>query len=610
VRDTAASVARRSSALKERGHRVDPRAALPIAVTAFIIAATAAYLVSSRQPGTFEARASLSEDATLSRLGPDPQAARTTQQRLTVYARVAESLPVLSAVSDRFDTPVTALERMIDAAVSEDGDLLTVKGRGRDPALTAAVVNAVAQGVADAAARDSGAGSAMGDEVSKELSARVQRQQRLEATVERLAALEDPRPYQQRRLRRLTRLLALTPASTALLVPLADARTASPLSVVDPAITPTEPVEPRPALDGLLAGLLGMLVVLPLVYVPHFLDGVVSDPGDVREETGLPTLAVIPRVPGDWHRPRAWRLATLLAPTSRTADAYRALRVGLDLSSPGTHGRTVLVAGPGRSDGKNAVAANLAIALAQTGRRIVLVDADIDRPRLHTFFGVPNRRGLADVLDSPALHFATALIPTAEPGLRLLPAGDARAHRYAHVENAAMRRFDARLKAEADIIVINGPPLRDSGVSEILGPMADVVVLALDAGRSRRDDVRNAVKALTRAGAHVLGVALLRLPPRWTAVVPMRTAGRITRRGRGTTVPSTPAWDTHGGRAPQPRSGSPLPATSNPAASRPDGNGSPTTTDGASLQRPIAAAGAPASPNPQRRGQDPRQKET
>jgi capsular exopolysaccharide synthesis family protein len=514
-----------------QGWRMDPRAALPVAAIAFVIAATAAFLVSSRQPGTFEARATLSEDATLSRLGPDPEAARTTGQRLMVYARVAGSQPVLNVLSERFGISVLTLERMIDTDVSEDGDLLTITGRSRDAALVTAVVNAAAQEVIETAARDSGSGSTLGADVSDELAARLERLQRLEETVQSLSALQDPRPAQVRRLRRLSRLLESAPQSAALLVPLADGRSASPLSIVDPAITPTEPVEPRPAVDALLAGLLGALVVLPLVVVPHFLDRVVHDPADIREETGLPTLAVIPRVPGDWHRPRARLLATLLAPTSMAAEAYRTVRVGLDLSTSATYSRAVLVAAPRRTEARTTVAVNLAVALAQSGRRVVLVDADIDRPRAHAAFGIPNVRGLADALMNPDLEYDSALVPTVEPGLRVLTAGDPGTHRHTHVETAAMRRLVARLKGDFDVVVIHGPPLSDSGVPEILGPMADAVILALDAGRSHRDEVRDTTSSLVRAGARVLGVALLRTRPRWLPRLPLRSprAGREAR---------------------------------------------------------------------------------
>ncbi len=315
----------------------DLRALAPLALAGFLIAATAAFIVSSSQPGIYEARASLSEATTERTVGPSAAEAADTARRLDFHARVAESRPILERAIERLELDLSpvALGRRLSAAVSSDGSTLEIAVEDRDASLATALANVIAEEVITASTADQTGSTSLAAAIDAELAARIDRLATLQRRVDRLSGLEDPNNRQRTRLERLSQSLQAAPGSYARLVPFSSESSVGGLAIVDPAVKPTTPVRPLPLLDAVLAGFVGILVVLPLLYVPNFLNGAVRTAHDVRDETGLPALAVVPRVRGDTLRPSRGRRAMLLAPDSSAADAYRRIVLGMRMSAPG-----------------------------------------------------------------------------------------------------------------------------------------------------------------------------------------------------------------------------------------------------------------------------------
>ncbi len=314
----------------------DLRALAPVAVIAFVIAAMAAFLVSSSQPGVYEAQASVSEANTERALGLSAAEAADTARRMELHARVAQSTPILARAIERLELDLSpvALDRRVDASVSGDGSTVVISVEGRDAALATALANVIAEEVV--AAADPGDGSAsLAATIDAELEARIGRLGTLQRRVEFLRNLEDPNSRQRARLRRLTRSLEAAPGRYARLVPFSSASTIGGLTIIDPATKPAAPVRPRPFVDGLLAGFVGIIVVLPLAYLPHFLRATITDADDVHEESDIRAVAEVPRVPGDLRRPSLSRRSVVLAGGSTAAETYRRVALGLRMSSPG-----------------------------------------------------------------------------------------------------------------------------------------------------------------------------------------------------------------------------------------------------------------------------------
>lgn len=207
-------------------------------------------------------------------------------------------------------------------------------------------------------------------------------------------------------------------------------------------------------------------------------------------------------------------LATLSAPASPAAEAYRRLRA--NLMSAGRDGeaplRTLLVAAASPSADKSQVAANLAVAFAKVGKRVILVDCDLRHPALHSLFGVQNATGVSSALRRDESLPDGAPLPmqdTEVAGLRLLTSGpqvDAPADLLA---SPAMHRLVDRLAAEADIVLFDAPPVTVATDASELATQVDGVLLVVTAGLTKRDDAAAARQMLSQVGARVVGAALV-----------------------------------------------------------------------------------------------------
>lgn len=200
-------------------------------------------------------------------------------------------------------------------------------------------------------------------------------------------------------------------------------------------------------------------------------------------------------------------LVTLTQPRSAAAEAYRTLRTSLEFSSLDRPLRTLVVTSSSPDEGKSTTVANLALALAQAGRRTVVVDADLRRPSLHSLFGLPNVAGLTSMmLDEAAAQPPYQAGPVA--GLRVLTSGPLPPN---PAELLASRRFDeilARLIQDADIVLFDAPPLMAVSDAAVLAARVDGVILVVQAEKTKREAVQRAKKMLERVNAHLVGAVL------------------------------------------------------------------------------------------------------
>jgi len=200
-------------------------------------------------------------------------------------------------------------------------------------------------------------------------------------------------------------------------------------------------------------------------------------------------------------------LAMLAEPRSAVAEAYRALAANLQFRGAEAQLRTFGVTSASAGEGKSTTVANLAIALAEGGRLVIAIDADLRRPGLHVLFGLDNADGLANVLleDRAALP----LLDTAAPGVRLLASGPAQSN---PLEALGSRRLDHVLglaRAQADYVVVDSAPAGGLADAAVLAPRLDGMLLVVREGRTRREFARRAREQLERVNANLLGVVLV-----------------------------------------------------------------------------------------------------
>lgn len=200
-------------------------------------------------------------------------------------------------------------------------------------------------------------------------------------------------------------------------------------------------------------------------------------------------------------------LITLTEPTAEGAEAFRRLRTNVQFADVDRPLRTLAVAAARPGSGKSTIAANLAIAFAQAGKQVVLVDADLLAPGQHLLFAVPNSVGLVDVLAGQAA-LDECLVATAAPGVRLLPAGSAAPNPAQLLNGARGEALLDRLLEFGNLVLFDTPALAELADAALFAARMDGVVLVADSGHSRRADLRSARELLERVHANVLGVAL------------------------------------------------------------------------------------------------------
>ena len=199
-------------------------------------------------------------------------------------------------------------------------------------------------------------------------------------------------------------------------------------------------------------------------------------------------------------------LITARSPRSVTADAYRTLRTNLQFSSVDRDLRTLLVTSAGQGDGKTTVAANLGVALAESGQRVLLVDCDLRRPGLHAIFGLPLSPGLTNALVQEGTEPVTSAAGV--PGLSVLTAGDPPPNPAEFIASARLRALLERLGGAVDLVLIDSPPVGLVADAAALAPSVDGVILVVSAGRTKRDLAQRAKQQLDNVGARVLGAVL------------------------------------------------------------------------------------------------------
>ena len=289
--------------------------------------------------------------------------------------------------------------------------------------------------------------------------------------------------------------------------------------VVRPAFTPSIPVAPHRTRNVALAIFLGLAFGVILAVGRVRLDHRIFRPDDLQQK-GFALLGTIPDVDAlikkDFDgketidvdgRDVDTHLIALLNPMATASETYRALRTSVQFSRPDAVVETVLVTSPNPGEGKSVTAANLAVVMAQSGRRVLLVDADLRRPTVHQKLGLSREPGLVQLLFSDAPPTFDDMRPVADD-LYALPAGSLAPNPSELLGSKRMREVLASLNGLFDLVILDAPPVLAATDAVLLSTQADATLVVVRSGKTRDYELESAMDALNGVGAKTIGTVL------------------------------------------------------------------------------------------------------
>jgi polysaccharide biosynthesis transport protein len=281
------------------------------------------------------------------------------------------------------------------------------------------------------------------------------------------------------------------------------------ITVVEPAALPQKPATPKIPLNAALGFAAGLILGVILAFLLEAMDDTLRDIADVQAVTALPIFGGIPatkRAPDSRARlglPRSEDLSRGLA--------FDQLRARLALLSAKSKATSFLITSPEPGAGKSFVATNLAMSFAKAGQRVVLLDMDFHRPRLHDILRLPNEKGVSDYM-SGALPLDVVLQPTANPNLLVATAGSKLDDASAWLTQSAITKLLAYLSQESECVLIDAPALLSVADPALIACQADAVVLVVAQRATGRKQLVFALQQLAEIEARVAGVVMNKVP--------------------------------------------------------------------------------------------------
>jgi capsular exopolysaccharide synthesis family protein len=303
------------------------------------------------------------------------------------------------------------------------------------------------------------------------------------------------------------------------------------IKIVDPAIVPDIPVSPNMQRNLIVALLLGLILGLGLAFAADFLDNSVKGPEDLEKLTGLPSLGIIPhfspnglKKSGDYYsgydsiygnnpgevegalaKVSEVELINHLFPKLSIAEDYRTIRTSILFSHADNAAKTITITSMSPQEGKSATLTNMAISFAQLGERVLAVDADLRKPRLHKIFQVRNLAGLTGYLTGRS-SLEEAVQKSAIANLWLLPSGPHPPNPAELLNSKKMKQLLTLVKTQYDIVLIDTPPVLAVIDPVIVSSMTDSTVLVIRTGKATRKPLLRTIEELKKAKAAVIGV--------------------------------------------------------------------------------------------------------
>lgn len=473
-----------------------------------ILSGTATFIVNSATIPIFQSSTTIMINDAPGAKGTDYNSLLTSTRLATTYSQILTTRPMLEKVIQQLGLSMGtgALKRKIVVKPARDTQLITVQVRDPDPARAAQIANTLVDVFAAETQRMQASRYVDSKEnLSSEIALLDKQVQETEAT---MAALGDSAEDRAKR-DRLTASLAQYRQSSANLlqsyeeVRLAEAQSSSNVVIIDPAQPAISPILPRIRFNTLLATLFGAIVALGLVLLKEGLDDTVKDPEQLSHYTGVPILGVIADFGTDGNGP-----IVNTQPRSPVAEAFRTLRTNIGFASVDRPLNTLMVTSASPDEGKSTIISNLGGVLAQSGRRVVLVEGDLRRPTLHKKLGLRNKFGMSTLFVQSRIVLDEVLQETNIDRLSVLTSGELPPNPAELLGSAKMGEILEHASKHAELVLIDTPPVLAVTDAIVMASRVDGVLLVVKAGTTKIGACKQSLEQLRFAGANVVGIVV------------------------------------------------------------------------------------------------------
>jgi succinoglycan biosynthesis transport protein ExoP len=484
-----------------------------------VLAAGGAYYVNRNALPIYRASTTLTIDRG-SNPGDDPYRVILNSEAIAgTYVVQIKAPVILEEVRARLglDISANAIKGMLTVSQVEDTQLIDISAQGYDPALVKALVETVAQVFIENETTQQEA--RYQSQVDALVTQAAAMEKSLEETQKSITGLGDPADLpdfarlelaqlETQRANQQTRLAILLQSVEELRLSMA--RYTTRISVFAPAELPTAPIGPQKLRTMMLAAVVGLMVGVGAAFLIEYLDDTVRTPDDVKRVLPLSVLGILPRLGRNGAQAD---VVVVKHPLRPIAEAFRDLRTSIQFTNLDEPPRTLLVTSPQPTDGKSFTAANLAAVTAQGGKSVILVDADLRHPTLHHLFDLPLEPGLTEALlaieDRPR-----AVRQTGVERMRVVSVGSRAPDSTELLASQTFKRFIAELREQADVVILDSPPVLAVSDAAVLSTLVDGIVLVMDSGKTRIPAAVQAAERIASVGGVLLGVVLNRVKAR------------------------------------------------------------------------------------------------
>lgn len=290
---------------------------------------------------------------------------------------------------------------------------------------------------------------------------------------------------------------------------IAQAATISNIKIVDPAITPENPVKPNKRKNILLGLLVGLMLGVGLAFFHDYMDDTIKDDEDARKILNWPLLAIIPHIQtaGTDGSHTDANLVSYQQPKSVAAEAFRSLRTGLHFAAVRQQQKVIMVTSTFPGEGKTTISANFAETLAQNGSKVLLIGGDLRRPTLHKIFNFPNVPGLTELIAGDC-ELNKIVHRTSISKLDVLSAGTSPPNPAELLGSERMLKLLSFLQNGYDYIIIDAPPVLAVSDTSIMVALCDAMVVVIETGRVPQKAIRRVQEILAGVGAPIVGMVI------------------------------------------------------------------------------------------------------